>query len=152
MATRVPAECFYVRFGSFGNFLWFQDTLAKWRGDLGNLMLTFPGLAPSQLESESGKRFFQGFIDKHGVEPTPWSTYAYQSMQVILNSIERAGTNDRTAILDAMASGNYNGITGDFGFNENGDPTLAFLGGNEVKDGAIEFAGAISPDMHESCP
>ncbi len=33
MAMRVPAECFYVRFGSFANFLWLQDTLAKWGGD-----------------------------------------------------------------------------------------------------------------------
>ena len=38
LATRVPAECLYVRFGSFSNFLWFQDTLSQWRGDLGNLI------------------------------------------------------------------------------------------------------------------
>jgi hypothetical protein len=37
LAARVPAECFYARFGSFGNFLWFQDTLARWGGDLQNL-------------------------------------------------------------------------------------------------------------------
>ena len=35
---RVPAECFYVRFGSFANFLWLQDTLAKWGGDAQNLI------------------------------------------------------------------------------------------------------------------
>jgi hypothetical protein len=38
LAGRVPAECFYVRFGSFTNFLWFQDTLGKWRYDLQNLV------------------------------------------------------------------------------------------------------------------
>lgn len=38
MAHRVPAECFYVRFGSFGNFLWFQDTLGLWENDLQNLV------------------------------------------------------------------------------------------------------------------
>jgi len=38
LALRVPAECFYVRFGSFSNFLWFQDTLGKWRDDLANLI------------------------------------------------------------------------------------------------------------------
>ena len=27
IALHVPAECFYVRFGSFSNFLWMQDTL-----------------------------------------------------------------------------------------------------------------------------
>ena len=38
LAMHVPAECFYVRFGSFTNFLWFQDTLARWNGDLRNLL------------------------------------------------------------------------------------------------------------------
>ncbi len=38
IALRVPAECFYVRFGSFSNFLWLQDTLAKWGGDAQNLI------------------------------------------------------------------------------------------------------------------
>jgi len=38
LARRVPAECFYVRFGSFSNFLWLQDLLAQWGGDLQNLV------------------------------------------------------------------------------------------------------------------
>ncbi len=38
IADRVPVECFYVRFGSYGNFLWAQDTLNRWGGDLGNLV------------------------------------------------------------------------------------------------------------------
>jgi hypothetical protein len=38
LAMRVPAECFYVRFGSFANFLWMQDTLARWGGDAQNLI------------------------------------------------------------------------------------------------------------------
>ena len=38
IAMRVPAECFYVHFGSFDNFLWTQDTLARWGGDCQNLI------------------------------------------------------------------------------------------------------------------
>ena len=38
IAMHVPAECFYVRFGSFSNFLWLQDTLDTWGGDLQNLL------------------------------------------------------------------------------------------------------------------
>jgi hypothetical protein len=38
IALRVPAECFYMRFGSFDNFLWFQDTMDAWGGDLQNLV------------------------------------------------------------------------------------------------------------------
>ncbi|MBN1394234.1 MAG: hypothetical protein JW959_04370 [Pirellulales bacterium] len=38
IALRVPACCFYVRFGDFNNFLWLQDTLARWGGDAQNLI------------------------------------------------------------------------------------------------------------------
>jgi hypothetical protein len=38
IAKHVPAECFYVHFGSFANFLWLQDTLAQWGGDCQNLI------------------------------------------------------------------------------------------------------------------
>ncbi len=38
IAMRVPRECFYVRFGSYANFLWLQDTLDKWGGDAQNLI------------------------------------------------------------------------------------------------------------------
>ena len=38
IARHVPAEFFYIRFGSFENFLWFQDTLETWGGDLQNLV------------------------------------------------------------------------------------------------------------------
>jgi len=38
IARHVPAECFYLRFGSFANFLWLNDTLSLWGGDLQNLL------------------------------------------------------------------------------------------------------------------
>jgi hypothetical protein len=38
IARHVPSEFFYIRFGSFENFLWFQDTLETWGGDLQNLV------------------------------------------------------------------------------------------------------------------
>ena len=38
LAMHVPQECLYIRFGSFANFLWLQDTLAKWGGDAQNLI------------------------------------------------------------------------------------------------------------------
>jgi branched-chain amino acid transport system substrate-binding protein len=118
----------------------------------GNVYLTFPGLAGSQLTSEAGLRYYNDFKAEYGTEPSPWSTYAYQSMQVILDSIERVGKKDRGAILDAMATGEYDGITGKFGFNENGDPTLINMGGYLVEGGdSTNFVGPISPDMAPEC-
>ena len=37
IANVVPHECFYVRFGSFSNFLWARDRFAHWGTDFRNL-------------------------------------------------------------------------------------------------------------------
>ena len=34
MSMHVPAECFYVRFGSFPNFLWLRHRMDEWGGEL----------------------------------------------------------------------------------------------------------------------
>jgi|GEM_PF-489783 len=38
LAMHVPHECLYVRFGNFANFMWMQDAMQEWGGDLRNLM------------------------------------------------------------------------------------------------------------------
>ncbi|WP_442481524.1 hypothetical protein [Aeoliella sp. SH292] len=39
MASHVPDDCYYVRFGTFANYLWFKDFLGRWQGDLGNMLI-----------------------------------------------------------------------------------------------------------------
>ncbi|HWL75306.1 MAG TPA: hypothetical protein VNQ74_15665, partial [Burkholderiaceae bacterium] len=39
LASHVPQECFYLRFGNFPNYLWFRDFLRHWQGDLGNMIV-----------------------------------------------------------------------------------------------------------------
>ena len=40
LARCVPAECFYVRFGSFANLVRLQDLMGHWGGDAQNLLMT----------------------------------------------------------------------------------------------------------------
>lgn len=39
IAKHVPVEAFYLRFGTFTNYLWFRDLSHKWQGDLGNMII-----------------------------------------------------------------------------------------------------------------
>lgn len=43
IAGRVPPECFYIRYGSFDNFLWFRDLSEEYGGDITH-MLTLRGI------------------------------------------------------------------------------------------------------------
>lgn len=39
IASRVPPECFYLRFGSFGNYIWFQELGQRFGGDLASAFI-----------------------------------------------------------------------------------------------------------------
>ncbi|MGB7329514.1 MAG: hypothetical protein WBD31_31840, partial [Rubripirellula sp.] len=43
MATHVPPECFYIRYGSFENYLWFADLSTEYGGDVSS-MVTLRGI------------------------------------------------------------------------------------------------------------
>ncbi|WP_182869160.1 hypothetical protein [Stieleria mannarensis] len=38
IASRVPPECFYLRFGEFNNYLWFLDLAQEYGGDVGRMV------------------------------------------------------------------------------------------------------------------
>jgi hypothetical protein len=39
LATRVPPECFYIRFGAFANYVWFQEIAERFGGDFAQAVL-----------------------------------------------------------------------------------------------------------------
>jgi branched-chain amino acid transport system substrate-binding protein len=117
----------------------------------GNVQVTLPGSLPSMLGSESGVRFYEDYVERWD-EPDPYGIYAYMGMQVILDSIERAGEADRTAILQAMSeTADLETITGPFGFDENGDANVGSFTGFDFVDGDMGNPVAISPTMNEEC-
>ncbi len=44
IANRVPPECFYIRYGKFENYLWYQDLTDEYGGDISR-MITLSGLS-----------------------------------------------------------------------------------------------------------
>ena len=58
MASRVPPECFYLRFGSFNNYVWFQELSTRFGGDIAQavLMRGFNYEATARLERMLGAK------------------------------------------------------------------------------------------------
>jgi branched-chain amino acid transport system substrate-binding protein len=122
----------------------------------GNVLLTFPGLAPEQVRdaSDFGKYFYDSYVEAYGNAPDAWDSYAYQSALIILDAIERAaadGAPTRASVLAAMKDTDFEGVTGDIQFDENGDPVLRQMAGLEVRGGEIVPLEPISGIMHETC-
>ena len=115
-----------------------------------NVYVTFAGLPPDRLPTQVGQRFYADYKARYKQEPIGWAMYAYQATIVTLDAIRRAGTRDRGKILDALRqTKNFEGITGPFNIDANGDTDRTDMGGFLVKDNAFQFVGVISADK---CP
>jgi branched-chain amino acid transport system substrate-binding protein len=74
--------------------------------------------------------------------------YAYQGAAVALDAIKRAGTKDRAAILEAVRqTKDFEGVTGTFNFDENGDTNRTDMVGWTVKNGKFVYVQNVSADM-----
>lgn len=78
---------------------------------------------PNPLVVDFTKRYQERF-DKM---PHTHCVLAYDALMLLANAIEKAGF-DRAAIRDALAATDgYEGVSGTFNFDENGDPVKSFL-------------------------
>ena len=86
------------------------------------ILITVAGVPPEKLTGK-GADFIKAFGDQIGKKPNPYSAYAAQSMQVILDAIEKSdGT--RSSVTDNLLKTDVtDGILGTFSINENGDTT-----------------------------
>lgn len=89
-----------------------------------NIIYTRPAFDP-QKPSEKYKAFASNFKRKYGMEPGIAAAYSYDAMEVILHSLaetSRKGNVSGETIQKAMATiKDYDGVTGKFSFDENGD-------------------------------
>jgi branched-chain amino acid transport system substrate-binding protein len=113
-----------------------------------NVFVTFAAVPPEKLPTDVGKRFYQDYVQTYKSEPIGWAMYAYQAALVALDAIKRAGTKDRAAILEAVRqTRNFEGVTGTFNFDEQGDTDRTDMVGWTVKDGKFVYMENISANM-----
>lgn len=100
---------------------------------------------------EAVQQFIQDYNDEYGEQPTNFCALGYDAAMILLNGIQtveeagsaEAGTDDYSqAVIDAIASGTANGVTGDISFDGTGDPKKSTLI-ITFKDGAQEVFDTI---------
>jgi branched-chain amino acid transport system substrate-binding protein len=113
-----------------------------------NVYVTFAAMPPDKLPTDVGKRFYKDYLETYKAEPIGWAMYAYQGALVALDAIKRSGKKDRAAILEAVRqTRDFEGVTGKFSFDENGDTDRTDMVGWAVKDGKFVYAESISATM-----
>jgi branched-chain amino acid transport system substrate-binding protein len=113
-----------------------------------NMYISQPGIPTDQLTG-AGKEFVDAFKAETGKDTVdPYTAYAAQAAEVLLDAIERADGDDRAKIAEEIFNTDVqDGILGDFQIDENGDTTLGTVTFFQVKDGAPEFVKTITPEL-----
>ena len=99
------------------------------------------------VESEDPKiqEFVSSYREKFDVEPDLFTGLAYDSVQIVKEAIERAGSTDPVAVNEEIAkTENFEGVTGTFSFDENHNPVKS-VSIIEIQDGG-------PTDIHEVNP
>jgi branched-chain amino acid transport system substrate-binding protein len=124
----------------------FVDELLTQAGDAAEgIYVTFGGLPQSEL-SEEGQKFVQTYEETYDDAIQPYTAYAYEAANVMLDAIEKASKEaggevpDREAVVQQIfATEDYQGALGTWSFDEDGDTTLTELSVQTVEGGEFKL-------------
>ena len=105
---------------------------------------TFGGLPIDALTKGKGKEFVDKYTALYGTPPADaYATYGYEAALVTLEAVRRAGRKDRDAIrAAALTVKNFDGATGVWSFDENGDTTNQTMSGSTVVTSTETVSGS----------
>ncbi len=87
--------------------------------------------------------FRKSYQEKYGEEPNAFAALGYDSAYIMAMAIEKAGSTDKAAIVEALKGLEYDGITGHITFDDNGDPIKeAFI--TKLENGGATLAAKVS--------
>ncbi|KAF0221027.1 MAG: hypothetical protein FD174_740 [Geobacteraceae bacterium] len=81
---------------------------------------TYATFGPDTKEIASAKNFNEAYRKKYG-EPGVYSIYAYDAANILLQSIQKAGSIEGAKVVEAIRAIDYNGALGHIQFNQKGD-------------------------------
>jgi len=105
--------------------------------------ITFGGIPGPQMTGK-GKEWYDAYKAKFNSEPEVYAVYGYEATNVALAAINKACKKDRGAILDAVfATKDFDGVTGKFSIDANGDTDSTVMSGVQVKGGKYDPANTV---------
>ena len=73
-------------------------------------------------EDAALQSFLSTYKNRYGIEANMFAVLGYDTMHILADAIERAGSTDSDKIIEAMQATNYSGLTGTTTFDEERNP------------------------------
>src|SRR6266545_5325762 len=117
----------------------YEDAFLEAAGDAAEgAYFTFGGI-PGPKMTGKGKEWYDAYKAKFSTEPEVYAVYGYEATNVALAAINKVCKKDRGAILDAVfATKDFDGVTGKFSIDANGDTDSLTMSGVQVKGGKFD--------------
>ena len=96
-------------------------------------------------ESEKVQNFISAYKEKYGENPSSFAALGYDAAYLYKEAIEKAGSTERQAIVDAMRAIEFSGVTGDLKFDENNNPVKS-VSIIKIVGGEYKLDSVISPE------
>lgn len=95
-----------------------------------------------QEDNPTIAKFSATYLEKYGTAPNAFSALGYDSVFLIADAIQRAGTVDSQTLVAALKGSSYTGVTGKLAFDKNGNPTkdVVVIG---IQDGSLQLSAKI---------
>ncbi len=124
----------------------FVDELITQGGNsVEGIYTSFGGIPPEKLGS-AGQEFIDKYEENYDDAVQPYTAYAYEAANVMLDAIERASKDaggdvpDREAVIEQVfATQDYQGVLGTWSFDDDGDTSLTRLSIQEIEDGEFKL-------------
>ena len=138
-ARRLGLTCAII-----GSDSWGSDELLKLGGkDLEGCFFSThyaPDIATTQAQ-----KFIKEYEAKYGKKPDDVAALTYDSLNLLLTAISKAGSLDRQKVRDALANiTEFEGVTGKMKFKGTGDPIKSAVI-IQIKDGKFTYFDSVAP-------
>jgi len=109
--------------------------------------ISYPGIPVKSLKG-AGAKFVAGFTKANGNKlPDPYTAYAAQAAQVVLNAIAKSDGTRGSVASKLFNLTVTNGILGNFKIDANGDTTLGTVTFGQMNGQNAKFIGLIKPPL-----
>ena len=99
------------------------------------------------LEDQSPKvqNFVKAYKEVYNEDPSSFAALSYDSAYMMKAAIEKAGTTEKQAVIDALKELNYDGVTGHLTFDEKNNPVkdVTVL---KIVNGEYTFDSVVKPE------
>lgn len=95
---------------------------------------------------ESVQKFIEAYQKKNNKAANSFAALGYDAMNCMAQAITTAGSTDKAAIISALKGITFDGVTGKFSFDENGNPKGKEITIIQITGGQLKYVTTVAGD------